>query len=201
MIALAQSQPKWAVGFQDEVWWSREVQPHLHAWTADPERLHLVEQEVPDHDPDPKALSCYGVSVRVPAQAEATWVRFVEGRPVSAITVQFLEWGCQRLQQHGMQVWVLIWDNASWHRSKLVRDWMRVHNRRVKQTGMGVRILTCFLPTKSPWLNAIEPKWVHGKKAIVEPTARLSTHQIAERVCAYFQCPLDPYLAIPQEVL
>ena len=41
----------------------------------------------------------------------------------------------------------------------------------VKQQGQGVRILVCYLPVKSPWLNPIEPKWVHSKRAIVEPTA------------------------------
>jgi hypothetical protein len=27
----------------------------------------------------------------------------------------------------------------------------------------------CRLPVKSPWLNPIEPRWLHGKRAIVEP--------------------------------
>ena len=31
--------------------------------------------------------------------------------------------------------------------------------------------LSAFLPSKSPWLNNIEPKWVHGKRAIVEPVS------------------------------
>ncbi len=32
-----------------------------------------------------------------------------------------------------------------------------------------MRSLVCRLPSKSLWLNLIEPKWVHGKRAIVEP--------------------------------
>ena len=60
------------------------------------------------------------------------------------------------------------------------------HNSQVKQEGKGVRILPFFLPTKSPWLNPIEPKWVHAKKAIVEPDALLSAQQLAERICAHF---------------
>ncbi len=51
-----------------------------------------------------------------------------------------------------------------------------------------MRILPCFLPYKSPWLNAIEPKWVHGKKAIVEPTHTLTAAQVQTRVCAYYGC-------------
>ena len=51
----------------------------------------------------------------------------------------------------------LIWDNASWHVSHEVRTWIRAHNRAVKQTGQGVRLVPCLLPIKSPWLNPIEP--------------------------------------------
>ncbi len=44
LIRLAASHPRWALGFQDEVWWSRVTQPHLHAWCDGAEPLHLVEQ-------------------------------------------------------------------------------------------------------------------------------------------------------------
>ena len=38
---------------------------------------------------------------------------------------------------------------------------------------IGVRILLCYLPTKSPWLNSIEPEWVHGKRQVLEPACVL----------------------------
>jgi hypothetical protein len=44
---------------------------------------------------------------------------------------------------------LLIWDNASWHYSKIVRTWIRQHNQQVKASGKGVRILPLFLPTQS----------------------------------------------------
>ena len=97
----------------------------------------------------------------------------------------------------GLCVWLLIWDNASWHVSKRVRAWIRAHNRHVKHAGQGVRILLCFLPVKSPWLNPIAPKWVHGKRAIVEPARLLSAQEVADRVCAHFGCPHDAHLVIP----
>jgi hypothetical protein len=128
------------------------------------------------------------------------WVRFVAGRPVSAITEQFLSWCCAKLQEAGVRVWALIWDNASWHVSKRVRAWIRAHNRQVKQQGYGVRILPCYLPVKSPWLNPIEPKWVHGKRTIMEPALLLSAHEIADRVCAHFACVHEDHLAIPDKV-
>lgn len=161
--------------------------------------LRLVEREAPKHDPDPKALACYGVLLRQVGQAERVWLRFVDGRPVSAITEQFLTWCCTRLQEAGVRVWLLIWDNASWHVSKRVRASIRAHNRRVKQQGQGVRILLCYLPVKSPWLNPIEPKWVHGKRAILEPDRLLSAHEVADRVCAHFGCSHDAHLAIPDK--
>jgi hypothetical protein len=188
------------LGFADETWWSRFAQPHLHTWT-DPDAgpLRLVEQEEPKHDPDPKALACYGVLLRQVGRAERVWLRFVDGRPVSAITEQFLGWCGARLQEAGVRVWLLIWDNASWHVSKRVRAWIRAHNRRVKQQGQGVRIVSCYLPVKSPWLNPIEPKWVHGKRAIVEPARLLSAQEVADRVCAHFGCSHDAHLAIPDK--
>ena len=125
----------------------------------------------------------------------------MDGRPVSALTTQFLDWCCLKLEALGMPVWVLIWDNASWHVSRAVRAWIRTHNQQVKHQGQGVRILACYLPVKSPWLNPIEPMWVHSKRAIVEPTRLLSAHEVAERVCAYQGCAHEPHLTVPDPVL
>jgi hypothetical protein len=161
--------------------------------------LRLIEQDAPKGDPDPKALACYGVLLRQVGQRERLWLRFVDGRPVSAITEQFLAWCCAQLQAVGIRVWALVWDNASWHVSKRVRAWIRAHNRAVKQEGQGVRIVSCYLPVKSPWLNPIEPKWVHGKRAILEPARLLSAQEVADRVCAYFDCSHDAHLAIPDK--
>jgi hypothetical protein len=52
--------------------------------------VRLVEQGEPTDDPDPKALACYGVLWRQVGRAERVWGRFVDGRPLSAITEQFL---------------------------------------------------------------------------------------------------------------
>lgn len=78
--------------------------------------------------------------------------------------------------------------------SKQVKTWLREHNQmvqlqaRIGQTG--VRIIPCWLPIKSPWLNRIEPKWVHGKRAIVEPARLLTAQEVKQRVCDYFGCEL-----------
>jgi hypothetical protein len=108
LIALSHAHPDWALGFADEVWWSRLLQPHLHAWAEADQPLRLIEQTVAQADPDPKALSCYGVLVRRAAQDDAVWVRFVVGRPVSVITIQFLDGCCPKREALGVPVWALI---------------------------------------------------------------------------------------------
>jgi hypothetical protein len=84
-----------------------------------------------------------------------------------------------------------VWDNAAWHVSRRVRAWIKVRNRRAKAEG--ARIITCWLPIKAPWLNAIEPKWVHGKRSVVEPERKLTAAEVVERVCSYNGGePVDP---------
>jgi hypothetical protein len=85
--------PDWVLGFVDEVWWSRLAQPMLHTWAEADQPLRLVEQTVAKEDPDPKALAAYGLLRRT----NSICLRFVDGRPVSAITIQFLAWCCERL--------------------------------------------------------------------------------------------------------
>jgi hypothetical protein len=183
LIRLTAQHPDWVLGFADETWWSRVAQPALRSWTdAKPRRL--IAQDVPKGDPDPKALACYGL---LRTDAHAVWLRFVDGRPVSHVTTAFLAWVCERVAAERKRVLVLLWDKASWHISQEVRTWIRAHNQQAKRHG-GVRLLAWRLPVKSPWLNPIEPHWVHGKRAIVEPAHLLTAAEIITRVCEYFSC-------------
>jgi transposase len=190
LIALSKKHPDWILGFMDEVWWSRLRDPMMHSWTEDNKPLHLVEKSADKTEPEPKAIACYGVYLRSQSQM---LLRFVEQRPISEITCQFLEWVTAQVSAMGKRVMALIWDNATWHLSNQVQQWIRHHNRRVKQTGKGVRLIVCKLPVKSPWLNAIEPKWIHAKRAVVEPERKLDAQELKTRICDYFCCPLlDP---------
>ncbi len=200
MIRLAEARKDWALGFVDEVWWSRFAKPNMHSWAPEEEPLRLVEQNQDKGDEEPKALACYGVLLKslkrrgdVPSPKEGRpkaevskesrdqmLLRFVKGRPVSEVTCDFLEWVLGRLEEQGKRVWALIWDNASWHKSWKVRCWIREHNREAKREG-GVRILACLLPTKSPWLNPIEPEWLHGKRAVVKPEGELTPEEVMDR--------------------
>jgi len=201
----AHSREDWALGFQDETWWSRFAKPNLHAWSDKKHPLRLVEQDKKKDDPDPKALACYGLLLRWTDpedddQDDEILLRFVDGRPISEITIQFLEWSCDKLWERGMRVLVMIWDNASWHISGKVRTWIHEHNRKVKKEGEGVRILACLLPIKSPWLNPIEPVWLHAKRRIVEPNGTLSAATMASRICATLDCSHEPHLCVPENV-
>lgn len=198
-----------SLGFCDETWWSRFERPALHGWGEDGKPPRLVEQSAPRDDPDPKALCAYGMLVRSKAgvadETQGEWhqrvlLRFVDGRPVSSTTTRFLHYSCQKLAAAGKKALLLIWDNASWHTSKEVHCWIASHNREVKETGCGVRIVVCFLPKRSPWLNPIEPMWVHAKRKVVEPDGLLTTDELAARVCGVFGCAHESHLTIPQEV-
>lgn len=122
LIAWASQQSGWAIGFLDEVWWSRFALPHLHSWQSEDQPTRLVEHSRNKGDPDPKALACYGVLWQEGTSDDPVrdqmWVRFVTGRPVSGISTQFLDWCCMQLQGQGKTAWLLIWDNASWHKSQ-----------------------------------------------------------------------------------
>jgi hypothetical protein len=202
LIRLARTHPEWALGFADEVWWSRVAHPAVRAWTAPKQPLRLVEQTVAKDDP--KAVACYGLLVRwweadpTDDPAEALWLRFVDGRPVSAVTTPFLAWCCGKLAAAGKTALLLVWDNASWHISQAVRTWIATHNRRVTAGQAAVRIVACPLPIKSPWLNPIEPKWVHGKKRVVEPARLLTMEELECRVYDALGADHADHLTMPK---
>ena len=185
LIRLGLAHPEWVLGFLDEVWWSRLTFPVGYSWEMG-NPAHQEHLSFPKDDPAPKALACYGTWF---PQSKNLWLRFVKGRPVSAVTIEYLAWMVALLDQSPKKALLLIWDNASWHKSQAVATWIRTHNQTVKQTGKGVRIIACRLPVKSPWLNPIEPKWLHGKRAIAEPDRILSSDEIQQRVHHYYETP------------
>ncbi len=146
--------------------------------------MQLYAKEATKDDPDPKALCCYGL---LRMDRNEVLLRIVDGRPIRQVTTAFLGWLCERLAVEGKTALFLVWDTAPWHVSREVQTWIQEHNRMVKQAG-GVRILACRLPTKSPWLNPMEPHWLHGKRAVVEPDRELIAQELVDQVYAYFGC-------------
>jgi hypothetical protein len=199
LIRLAARQPTWALGFQDEVWWSCLAQPALSSWAAPDQPLRLVERAVAADDPDPKALACSGLLVRAAqpdgSWQEWTWLRFVDGRPVSAVTIEYLAWCAAKLVAAGYRALLLVWDTAPWHVSRVGRIWLQAHNRQVKATGQGVRI--------HPLLSAHQEPLAQSHRAQVgawqAPGGRarlLPANELIDRVCAAFDCDHEPHLAI-----
>ncbi|HSD62042.1 MAG TPA: IS630 family transposase [Burkholderiales bacterium] len=185
LIARAAARPDWVLGWQDETWWTRLAQPDLFAWAGE-QPLRLLPNE---RGGGKEALACYGL---LRADTGDMLLRFVEGRPVSQVTEDYLGWLCERFAAEGKKVFVLVWDNAAWHGSKRVRRWIGAHNRRVQKEG-GCKIRVCYLPVKAPWLNPIEPKWLHGKRAIVEPDRKLTATEVKQRVHEHYRCePQEP---------
>jgi transposase len=193
LIEETKEREDWAIGFQDEVWWSRLAQPNLHSWTEDAP-LKLVAREDKKDDPDPKALACYGIDIRF-EKYEEVWIRFVKGNPKSDPTIDFMKWTLEKTAEKNFRVLLMLWDHATWHKSQKVRSWLYQHNQEVKRTGEGTRLLAVLLPKKSPWLNPIEARWVHAKRKVLEPERKLSAKELSERVCAVFKQPVLPWIA------
>jgi transposase len=189
LIRLSAQHPEWVLGFEDEVWWSRVAQPSLHAWTAGPPlKVQLLKSDA--HDPDPDAVACYGF---LRHDTHQVLLRFVDGRPLGEVTIQFLGWLCGCVAQEGKQALVVIWDDASWHTCAEVAHWVEEQNRRAER-GEGVKVVICELPVASPWLNNIEPCWTHAKRAVMEVDRKLTAAEITNRVCEHFHCQRLPYL-------
>src|SRR5437660_11117349 len=94
-MEVAEANPEWAVGFEDECWWSRLALPTLSSWAEGGKPMRLVQQSVAKDDPDPTAICCYGLYL--PALHQ-TSLRFVDGRPVSGITTQCISWYSGKLK-------------------------------------------------------------------------------------------------------
>jgi transposase len=189
LIQVAAKHPDWVLGFVDEVWWSRLYRPRMSAWTDGPP-LKMRVLKADDSDPDPITICCYGL---LRNDTKKVMLRFAENRPLSDNTAQFLEWMCQELQKEGKKRLIVIWDDASWHASRMVLHRLKKHNHGVRQQG-GVEVIHFELPASSPWLNDIEHYYRHAKKMIVEPDRKLSAQETVERVCEHFGCPLLPFL-------
>jgi len=167
---------------QDESWFSRFAQPTAHAWATHQQPLRLVERE-PQRDEEQKAVACFGA---LRQGTDEIYLDFCEGQPNSEQTWAFVQRLLDAARQEAMRVVVIIWDHASWHKSKRLKGWIRAYNQQAKLEG-DVRLLTFLLPKKSPWLNPIEPHWIHAKRQVCEPDGDLSPGELKRRLCGYFQ--------------
>lgn len=178
------------MGYIDEVWWSRIKIPKLKTWTLK-KRKRVEKKTISKGDKESKAIACYGC---LRMDKKRIYLRFTKERPKSVSTISYLNWLSKRFQAEGKKVLVFFWDNATWHCSHMVKNWIKSFNRKAKKKG-SIRLLVHFLPVKSPWLNPIEPCWLHGKKAVFEPNFILSLKELRKRICSYYDFPLLPFLS------
>lgn len=130
-----------------------------------------------------KALACYGA---LRQDTQAVLLYFSSGQPDSLQTWLFIMGLLALARAEGKRVVVILWDNASWHKSAALRGWIRAYNRAAKTAGEP-RLLTHLLPVKSPWLNPIEPHWVHAKRAVCQPDGDLTPSILRHRLCSHFK--------------
>ncbi len=148
--------------------------------------MRLVQRNPPSKEPA-KALACFGA---VRQDTQETVLYFANGQPNSEFMWLFIIALLALARAEKKKVVVLLWDNASWHKSKRLKAWIRTYNRAAKQSGEP-RLLTWLLPIQSPWLNPIEPRWAHAKRATCEPEGEISALELKRRLSIYFD--MEPF--------
>ena len=196
MKEQARKQVDWWLLEEDESWFHRFIQPHAYGWSDSLHPIKLIQQAFKRSMPD-KAVSCFGALCQ---DSQEILMDFAQGYPNS----EQMWWVIVRLlrqaKQRGKKVMVLIWDNAPWHCSKRIRQWIRIYNQQAKQVDE-VRLLVHWLPIKSPWLNPIEPYWGHAKRRVCEPSGQLSVAELRRRIRAQFKAlTLDDLLQLPDQL-
>jgi transposase len=165
---------------EDECWFSRFAQPTAHAWAEPGQEMRLVEREA--ERGEQKALACYGA---VRHDNDQVYLYCSEGQPNSQQTLVFVSALLDIARREGKRMVIIIWDNASWHKSRQVGQWIRAHNQQARRHD-DVRLLVYRLPTRSPWLNPMEPRWVHAKRQVCEPASPLSVCELQRRLHRHF---------------
>lgn len=143
--------------------------------------MQLVQRD-PKRGEKEKALACFGARRQDNGHVN---LYFSSGQPNNEHQWVFIIALLALARQEGKRVVVLIWDNASWHLSQRLRQWIRAYNRAAKAANEP-RLLVHGLPLKSPWLTPIEPDWVHAKRAVCEPHGTLAPTELRRRLCAHF---------------
>ncbi len=203
LIVWASQQPGWAIGFFDEVWWSRFALPRMSAWQSKEHPVRLEEQSWEKGDPDRHplwlAMVCCGKRVsRMIPHATKCGCALSPGVRSATSPLNFSSGAARSWWRKGSTPGCWSGIMPAFHLSKIVRTWIREHHRASsnKQAKVCASCLSSYL-RKAAFINPIEPKWVHGKRAVVEPTRLLSASELAQRICASFGCSYEPYLCLP----
>jgi transposase len=178
-------------------WWITSDDPHYQhkkarrdailAWAKRDPSILVMFQDESWFSGTPKAVGQYGqrgqprmAAVAKPAhKCKGAWVLYAALEVVSGQVQRYYAPRCNQTyvrqqleallaqaQAADKRVLVVIWDNASWHTAKALRRWYYRYNQVAKRTGQ-VRLLLVALPSRSPWLNPLEPIFGQAKRRIV----------------------------------
>ncbi len=181
MKAQARQHKDWLLVDQDECWFSRFAQPTTKTWYEAQSPVFLMQRDAKRGEKN-KALSCFGA---VRQDTNEVLLSFSNGQPNSLQTWLFVIGLLSVARQENKRALVIIWDNASWHKSKAIQRWIRDYNHLAKAHNEP-RLIVHRLPTQSPWLNPIEPRWLHSKRAVCEPDGDLTPDELRRRICKHF---------------
>lgn len=133
----------WSVLFEDEsdIHWLPDI---ASSWTKKGVQLH-----VPTPGNNDKRY-CFGA---VDYHSGESFFRLTRKKDSNSF-VAFLA----QLMRQTTKKAILVLDNYSVHKTKLVRDFVNEHADRLRLV---------FLPTYSPWLNPIELFWRHLKRQVL----------------------------------
>ena len=167
--------------YEDESWFSPLRIPRLRTFSpqGDPHRIPARRHFKKG---DPRSLVVYG-ALRAKDRSVEVWCS--DGYPNSTRTRAFLSWLLRMATRAGKRWLVVIWDNAPFHTSKILKNWMRRYNRWAAKHGR-TRIVPYRLPVASPWLNPIEPHWLHCKRAVYSVDHIPTIKEIRHAVDDYF---------------
>ncbi|MFN0202707.1 MAG: transposase [Bacteroidia bacterium] len=104
-------------------------------------------------------------------------------------TVAFLK-ELPKWYPNAKQFWIL-WDNASYHRSKEVKDYLAIVNKDLPENEW---FITCIgFATNAPEQNPIEDVWLKGKNFIRKNFAIIDTFKQAKQAFLSFYDDLNVY--------
>lgn len=198
-------------------WWIASDDPHYRhkkarrdailAWARRDPSVLVMFQDESWFSGTPKAVGQYGqrgqprtAAVAKPAhKCKGAWVlyaalevvsgqvqRFYAPRCNQTFVRQQLETLLAQAQAAGQRVLVVIWDNASWHTAKALRRWYYRYNQVAKRDGR-VRLLLVPLPSRSPWLNPLEPIFGQAKRRLVGRRAVPQPGRLKRKTESYFR--------------
>jgi transposase len=155
------------------------VRPHYGLQLA---TENAPKHEIPDHFEVKGDVRLYGSYAWVTNEVK------VWECPVDTFngeqTIDFLKWLAP--QYKGKDWLFVVWDNASWHISRQVQDWIMDFNETAKSKGLP-RLDTLQLPSKAPWLNPIEPVWRGMREQAINAVDWVCKQKLTETIMSYFE--------------